>query len=82
MERASFPGSFPDGGKLTGTAKNDRGSTDITKGTIEGDQISYDESLDFNDQTIPIKYTGTVSGDSLRLHRAVGDFAEEDLVES
>ena len=69
-----------DGEKLTGTAKNDRGTTDITNGTIKGDQISFDESLDFNGQTILIKYTGTVSGDSIKLHRKVGDFAEEDLV--
>ena len=69
-----------DGEKLTGTANNDRGTTDITNGTIKGDQISFDESLDFNGQTIPIKYTGTVSGDSIKLHRKVGDFAEEDLV--
>jgi opacity protein-like surface antigen len=69
-----------DGEKLTGTAKNDRGTTDITDGTIKGDQISFDESLDFNGQTIAIKYTGTVSGDSIKLHRSVGDFAEEDLV--
>jgi opacity protein-like surface antigen len=46
-----------DGEKLTGTAKNDRGTTDITNGTIKGDQISFDESLDFNGQTIAIKYT-------------------------
>ncbi|MGA2652885.1 MAG: hypothetical protein ABSF28_20295 [Terracidiphilus sp.] len=69
-----------DGEKLTGTAKNDRGTTDITNGAIKGDQISFDESLDFNGQTIPIKYTGRVSGDTIKLHRKVGDFAEEDLV--
>jgi opacity protein-like surface antigen len=69
-----------DGEKLTGTAKNDRGTTDIANGTIKGDQISFDETLDFNGQTILIKYTGTVSSDSIKLHRKVGDFAEEDLV--
>lgn len=69
-----------DGDKLSGTAKNDRGTTDITNGTIKGDQISFEESLDFNGQTIAIEYTGTVSGDSIKLHRKVGDFAEEDLV--
>lgn len=71
-----------DGEKLTGTAKNDRGTTDITNGTIKGDQISFDESLDFNGQSIAIKYTGTVSGDLIKLHRKVSDFAEEDLVAS
>ena len=69
-----------DGEKLTGTAKNDRGTIDITNGRIKGDQVSFDESLDFNGQTIAIKYTGTISGDSIKLHRKVGDFAEEDLV--
>ena len=44
-----------DGEKLTGTAKNDRGTTDITNGTTKGDHISFDESLDFNGQTIAIK---------------------------
>ena len=53
---------------------------EIANGTIKGDDISFEESLDFNGQTIPIKYTGTVSGDSIKLHRKVGDFAEEDLV--
>jgi hypothetical protein len=69
-----------DGEKLTGTAKNDRGTIDIANGTIKGDLISFDETLDFNGQTILIKYTDTVSGDSIKLHRKVGDFAEEDLV--
>jgi len=69
-----------DGEKLTGTAKNDRGTVDITNGTIKGDQVSFDESLDFNGQAIAIKYTGTVSDDTIKLHRKVGDFAEEDLV--
>ena len=69
-----------EGEKLTGTAKNDNGSTDITNGTIKGDQVSFEENLDYNGQTILIKYTGTVSGDSIKLHRKVGEFADEDLV--
>ena len=69
-----------EGEKLTGTAKNDNGTTDITNGTIKGDQVSFEENLDYNGQTILIKYTGTVSGDSIKLHRKVGEFADEDLV--
>jgi hypothetical protein len=69
-----------DGDKLTGTAKNDNGTTNIANGTIKGDDISFEENLDFNGQSILIKYTGTVSGDSIKLHRKVGEFAEEDLV--
>ena len=53
---------------------------DLSQGTIKGDEISFQEDLDFNGQTIPITYTGTVSGDEIKLHRKVGTFAEEDLV--
>jgi hypothetical protein len=69
-----------DGEKLTGSAKNDRGSTDITAGTIKGNTVTFVENLDFNGNQIVITYTGTLSGDELKLHRKVGDFAEEDLV--
>ena len=69
-----------DGEKLTGTAKNDHGSTDITGGTIKGDTVTFVENLDFNGNQIVITYTGKISGDELKLHRKVGDFAEEDLV--
>ena len=30
--------------------------------------------------TLRIEYTGKVSGDEIKLHRKVGDIAEEDLV--
>jgi opacity protein-like surface antigen len=69
-----------DGEKLTGTAKNDNGSTDITGGTIKGNAVTFVENLNFNGNQIVITYTGTLSGDELKLHRKVGDFAEEDLV--
>ena len=69
-----------DGEKLTGTAKNDNGSTDITGGMIKGNAVTFVENLNFNGNQIVITYTGTLSGDELKLHRKVGDFAEEDLV--
>ena len=69
-----------DGEKLTGTAKNDNGSTDITGGTIKGNTVTFVENFEFNGNQIVITYTGTLSGDELKLHRKVGDFAEEDLV--
>jgi opacity protein-like surface antigen len=68
-----------DGEKLTGTAKNDRGSTEITNGTIKGDDISFVENLDFGGNTITITYTGKVSGDEIKFTRKVGDFATEEL---
>jgi hypothetical protein len=68
-----------DGEKLSGTAKNDRGSTEITNGTIKGDDVAFTENLDFQGNQIVITYTGKISGDELKLTRKVGDFATEEL---
>src|SRR5579863_9770185 len=69
-----------DGEKLTGTAKNDNGSTEITNGTIKGDDVSFTENFSMMGNAITITYTGKVSGDEIKFTRKVGDFATEDLV--
>ena len=69
-----------DGEKLTGTAKNDRGSTEITAGTIKGDDVTFTENLDFNGNPLVITYTGKISGDEIKFTRKVGDFATEEVV--
>ena len=73
-----------DGTNLTGRAIGirDEGTSDvaITDGRINKDEISFVESLQINDNDVRIEYTGKVSGDEIKLHRKVGDFAEEDLV--
>lgn len=69
-----------DGEKLTGTAKNDMGESTITEGTVKGDDVTFVETLKFNDQEIKITYTGKIDGDEIKLHRQVGDFGSEDLV--
>jgi len=52
----------------------------ITEGTVNTNGISFVEPLKLGDNDIRIEYTGKVSGDEIKLHRKVGDFAEEDLV--
>ncbi len=73
-----------DGTNLTGRAIGirDEGTNNvaITEGKINKDEISFVEPLRFDDNDIRIEYTGKVSGDEIKLHRKVGDFAEEDLV--
>lgn len=73
-----------DGTNLTGTATGERemgtNTVAITEGRINKDEVSFVEPLKFQDQDIRIEYTGKVSGDEIKLHRKVGDFAEEDLV--
>lgn len=69
-----------DGEKLTGTAKNDMGSTEIKEGTIKGDDIFFVETIDFNGTALRIEYTGKLVGDEIKFTRKVADFATEDLV--
>ena len=38
------------------------------------------ETLTYQDMTIPVTYTGTISGDEIKFNRKVGDFASEDFV--
>ena len=69
-----------DGGKLTGTAKNDMGETPIEDGVIKGKDLSFTENMNFQGQKIPIKYKGTLDGDQINFTREVGTFATEQLV--
>jgi hypothetical protein len=73
-----------EGDKLTGKAIGERemGTNDvkIVDGKINKDQISFVEPLKFDDNEVKIEYTGKISGDEIKFHRKVGEFAEEDFV--
>lgn len=69
-----------DGEKLTGTAANAMGSTEIKEGTVKGDTVYFVENLEFNGMAIRIEYNGKMAGDEIKFTRKVGDFATEDLV--
>jgi hypothetical protein len=69
-----------DGSKLTGTAANERGSTQITEGKIDGDNISFVEQINFNGNDIRIVYTGKIDGDQIKFTRQVGEFATEEVI--
>jgi hypothetical protein len=73
-----------DGTNLTGRAfgitENGTNNSAIAEGKINKDTITFIEPLKFGDNDIRIEYTGKVAGDEIKLHRKVGDFAEEDLV--
>ena len=69
-----------DGEKLTGTAKNDMGESKIEDGVVKGNDISFTENLNFQGQTITIKYKGKLDGDQINFTREVGTFATETLV--
>jgi len=67
-------------GRAVGITENGTNNSAITEGKINQDTISFVEPLKFGDNDMRIEYTGKVSGDEIKLHRKVGDFAEEDLV--
>jgi hypothetical protein len=71
------------GTNLTGKAIGERemGTNEvvITQGTVGTNGVFFVESLKFGDNDLRIEYTGKVSGDEIKFHRKVGDFAEEDF---
>ena len=72
-----------DGTNLTGKAIGERemGTNEvvIVKGTVTTNGIFFVEPLQFGGNELRIEYTGKVSGDEIKFHRKVGDFAEEDF---
>lgn len=68
-----------DGGKLTGKATSDNGSSEILEGAVNGDEVSFVELLNFQGMEIRITYKGKVSGDEIQFTRNVGEFATEQL---
>jgi hypothetical protein len=63
-------------------AETSMGTNDVTltEAKINKDAISFVEPLKFQDTEIRVDYTGKIKDDEIKLHRKVGDFAEEDLV--
>ena len=58
-----------DGNALTGTLSGRQGDMEISDGKIDGDQISFTQSMEFNGNTMRILYKGTISGDSIKFTR-------------
>src|SRR5271156_3916097 len=57
-----------DGGALTGTISGGRGGdVEISDGKVNGDTISFSVVREFRGNTFTTKYSGTLSGDELKL---------------
>ena len=73
-----------DGDKLTGKASAEvdgqKREVELKDGKIDGDKISFVETLNFQGNDIRIAYTGTITAGELKLTRAVGDIAKEEIV--
>lgn len=53
-----------EGGSLSGTITSPQGSRSIT-GSVSGNEVNFTFSFPTGDQTITIRYTGTVEGDAI-----------------
>ncbi|HYV64401.1 MAG TPA: hypothetical protein VE958_17080 [Bryobacteraceae bacterium] len=71
-----------DGNKLTGKAKSELTGTEteIVEGTVNGDEISFVENLNFQDVPLRIVYKGKMAGDDLKLTRTILDMFMEEAV--
>lgn len=64
-----------DGTNFTGTASANIAGSDmqskIVEGKIDGNKVSFVENLNYNGMDLAINYSGTVSGDEMKLTRDV-----------
>lgn len=71
-----------EGNKLTGKAKSElaNAETEITEGTVNGDDVSFVENLNFQDMPLRIVYKGKIAGDEIKFTRTLLDMFTEELV--
>ncbi len=56
------------GSSLTGTVEGGRGgAVDIKDGKVDGNNVSFNVVREFNGNSMTIKYSGTVDGDTMKL---------------
>jgi hypothetical protein len=56
-----------EGNTLNGTISGRGGETAISDGKIDGDNVSFTVTREFNGNTMKMKYSGTVSGSEMKL---------------
>ena len=69
-----------DGTTLTGHAKSDKADVAITNGKVDGNTVTFTETLDMSGTPLAITYTGTIDGDTIKFTRMVGAQIKEDFV--
>ena len=65
-----------EGNKLTGTAKSNLGEGTIDMGTVNGDDVTFVEHLNYQGMQLDIPYKGKVSGDEITFTRTIMDVTE------
>src|ERR1700694_903797 len=62
-----------DGAALTGKVTSPRGESDIQDGKVDGENISFTQAVNFNDNEMKIAYSGKADGDTIKFTRQVAD---------
>ncbi len=63
-----------DGSKLTGeTSSEFLGKSEIQEGKVEGDDISFSITANFNGNQMKLVYKGKINGDEIKLTSTFGD---------
>jgi hypothetical protein len=58
-----------EGGALTGTVSGRQGEMPIAEGKIDGDNISFTQTMEFNGNSMKLVYRGVVAGDEIKFTR-------------
>ena len=61
-----------DGSTLTGKITTPRGDVDISNGKVDGDNISFDQVMNFNGNSFTLSYKGTAGADGINFTRTFG----------
>jgi hypothetical protein len=62
-----------DGSTVTGKVTTPRGDIDISNGKVDGDNISFDTTMNMNGNSFTLSYKGTADGaDSIKFTRTFG----------
>jgi len=69
-----------DGTTLTGKISSPRGDSDITEGKIDGDKITFTQTVSFNGNDFKMTYTGKADGATIKFTRQAGDRPAVDFV--
>ena len=69
-----------DGAVVTGKVTSPRGDSDITDGKIDGDTITFTQTVNFNGNDFKMTYSGKADGDTIKFTRAMGDRGSSDFV--
>jgi beta-glucosidase len=69
-----------EGASLAGTAETPRGSTPLAEGRVEGNRVSFVETVAFGDRSFRIEYTGELEGDHISFTRRLGEWGTDTFV--